>query len=224
MPRKLIFPILLGLAGLAVLISLGIWQMQRLSWKTEVLADIDARIVATPVALPAQPDPVADRYLPVELSGRTEGTPLFVLTTIDDLGAGYRMISAFETEGRKIMVDLGYVPLDQLGQTPAAEQMMITGNLHWPNEVDSWTPEPDPSGIWFARDVAPMAAALGTEDVFVVANAVSGTNLPLTLLPLTSRGVPNDHLNYAITWFSLALVWAMMTMFLIHRTIRQKDA
>ena len=224
MLRKILFPIFLALSGCAVLISLGVWQMQRMQWKSVILADIDGRIGAAPVALPANPDQVEDRYLPVNLSGITTDTPLYVLVTIDDFGAGYRLISAFETEGRRILVDLGYVPLQTLGTDPVSETLAITGNVHWPDEVDGWTPEPDPSGIWFARDVPTMAAALGTEEVMVIAGEVSQTTLPLTPLPLTSAGVPNNHLTYAITWFSLALVWAMMTLFLIFRTTRQKDA
>ncbi len=224
MLRKILFPVLLGLMGCAVLISLGVWQIQRLDWKTGVLNEIDAKIIAAPVDLPENPDPVEDRYLPVTLTGTTAGTPLYVLVTIEDFGAGYRLISAFETDGRRILVDLGYVPLETLGDAPLAETLTITGNVHWPDEVDGWTPEPDPSGIWFARDVAPMAAALNTEEVMVIARTVSGSSVSMMPLPVTSAGIPNDHLTYAITWFSLALVWAIMTLFLIFRTMRSKDA
>ncbi|MFQ1699112.1 SURF1 family protein [Loktanella agnita] len=223
MLRKIFFPLLLGIAGCAVLISLGVWQMQRLTWKSAILDDIDARITAVPVALPDSPEPEADRYLPVTLTGETVGTPLYVLISAKDLGAGYRLISPFQTGDRRIMVDLGYVPLQTLGADPVAETLTITGNLHWPDEVDSWTPAPDPSGIWFARDVPAMAAALNTEEIMLIARTVSDTSLPSTPLPVTSAGIPNDHLNYAITWFSLALVWAMMTFFLIFRVTRPKD-
>lgn len=224
MLRQILFPILLGLAGCAVLISLGIWQLQRLDWKTGILSDIDARIAATPVALPANPDPDVDRYLPVVVTGTIRDIPLYVLVSAEDFGAGYRLITGFDTDGRRILVDLGYVPLETLSTDPVTETITVLGNVHWPDEVDSWTPEPDPSGIWFARDVPAMAAALGTEEIMVIARSVSETSLPLTPLPVTSDGIPNDHLNYAITWFSLALVWAIMTLFLIFRTTRQKDA
>ena len=224
MLRKILFPIFLGIAGCAVLISLGIWQMQRLEWKTAILDEIDNRIAAAPADLPANPDPSADRYLPVTVQGVRVDDPLYVLTTVEDFGAGYRLISAFAIDDRRILVDLGYVPLDTLGRDLPQEELTITGNVHWPDEVDGWTPAPDPSGIWFARDVPAMASALATEDIMVIARTVSETGLPVTPLPVTSKGIPNDHLNYAITWFSLAFVWAVMTFFLIFRTTRPKEA
>src|SRR6056297_1509135 len=96
--RRLILPLLFGILGTAVLVSLGAWQMQRLAWKEGVLSEIDARIGAAPIALPEGPDPVADRYLPVVLAGRTTGEALYALVSTKDLGAGYRLISGFETE------------------------------------------------------------------------------------------------------------------------------
>ncbi len=229
--RKIIFPVLLGLAGCAFLIGLGIWQVQRLHWKTAILDEIDSRITASPVAIPAMPDPEVDKYLPVTVSGTLSGDPIFALVTPDGLGPGYRYIQALETDAGRILVDMGWVPLEMLGKQPAqVEHLDITGNLHWPDELDDWTPEPDPSGIWFARDVPTMAEALGTAPVMVVARNYEVTRLisplesqPFRPLPLDTSVVKNDHLNYAITWFSLALVWALMTLFLIHR-IRQKDS
>jgi surfeit locus 1 family protein len=63
----------LRVGGVAILVSLGVWQVQRLAWKEGVLAEIEARIAAAPVALPEAPDPEADRYLPVADGGAILG-------------------------------------------------------------------------------------------------------------------------------------------------------
>ena len=88
------------------------------------------------------------------------------------------------------------------------------------------TPEPDrAANIWFARDLALMtealgaealgAEALGAEPVLVVAEAHGGGDWPKPLrLGVNQR---NDHLQYAITWFSLALIWAVMGTMLVRR-------
>lgn len=223
--RKIIFPILLGLAGLAVLISLGVWQLQRLEWKTEILDEIDATIVADPVAPPAQTDPETDQFKPVTATGTLAGTPLYVLVTPEGYGPGYRYVDALQTDGRTVMVDLGWVPLEQLGIPFTFREITVTGNLHWPDDYDDWTPDPDPKGIWFTRDVPLMSAALQAEQSLIVARDVQLLDLttpletyPFQMLPLDSSIIKNDHLNYAITWFSLAFVWAVMTGYLIFRT------
>lgn len=229
--RRYIFPVLLGIAGCAVLISLGVWQIQRLAWKTDILAEREAALTAPPIALPAVLDPVADQSLPVAIAGQLTGSPIFALVTPDGLGPGYRYIQALVTGDRTILVDMGWVPLDQLGKQPTdVEYLSITGNLHWPDEADSWTPAPDPSGIWFARDVPAMATALGTDPVMVTARTYTVDRLvsplqspPFRPLPLDTSSIKNDHLTYAVTWFSLAFVWALMTLFLIFR-IRQRTA
>jgi surfeit locus 1 family protein len=228
--RKIIFPILLGVVGCAILISLGVWQMQRLQWKSAILAEIDARISAAPIVIPVDPDENVDKYLPVTVAGQLVGEPIFALVTPDGLGPGYRYIQALETDSRTILVDMGWVPLQNLGtQDSRFSYLEITGNLHWPDEQDDWTPEPDPTGIWFARDVPRMSAALATDPIMVVVREYQIQRLttplqqmPFQPLPLDSGVIKNDHLNYAVTWFSLALVWALMTFFLIFR-IRQKD-
>ncbi len=69
MLKRIWFPVVMGIAGCAVLIALGTWQLRRLEWKEAILAEIDARIVAAPVELPETVDPEADRYLPVTVTG-----------------------------------------------------------------------------------------------------------------------------------------------------------
>jgi surfeit locus 1 family protein len=131
------------------------------------------------------------------------------------------VISALTTGDRRVMVDLGFVPEADKDLPRMAESVTVAGNLHWPVETDGWTPEPDlERGIWFARDVGAMAEALGTEAMLVVARDVSGADLGVTPLPIDSAGIANDHREYAITWFSLAVVWAVMSGVLVWRAAR----
>jgi surfeit locus 1 family protein len=225
MIRRMIFPLLLGIAGTVVLASLGLWQLQRLDWKEGVIAEIEARIGAEPVALPADPEPESDRYLPVAATGAFTGEALHVLVSTRDQGAGHRIISAFVLEdGRRIMVDEGYVRGGGTLRPGPAESVTVTGNLHWPEEVDRWTPEPDLSdGLFFARDVPAMAAALGTEPVLIITRSVEGTAPRAQAMPVGTEGIPNDHLGYAIQWFGLAAVWAGMTGWLLWRIRRRQE-
>ncbi|WP_103333864.1 SURF1 family protein [Pseudotabrizicola formosa] len=218
--RRMILPLLFGLIGAAVLAGLGLWQLDRLAWKEAALADISARIVAEPVPLPAAPRPEADRYLPVTATGRYTGESLDVLVSRREIGAGVRVIAVFETAGRRVLVDRGFVREADRAAPRGADAAMVTGNLHWPDEVDSFTPTPDAStGLWFARDVPAMAAALGSEPLLIVARATTAPGIEP--MPVDISGIPNNHLGYAVQWFGLALVWLGMTAYLLWRIRRR---
>ena len=222
---RILFLIGIGLGGAAVLISLGVWQVQRLAWKQAVLADITARISADSVALPVDPDPVADKYLPVAVTGTYDDQMIYVLVSQKQIGAGYRVILPMQTDtGRRVLVDRGFVRLEERDAvtTPTGE-VTVTGNLHWPQEIDSFTPEPDlEANIWFARDLPAMAETLNSEPLLIVARTTSLPEGPVMPLPVDTAGIPNDHLQYAITWFSLALIWAAMTLVFALRGSRRR--
>ena len=221
MTRRMILPLLFGLIGTAILMSLGFWQVQRMQWKEGILADITARISAAPVALPATPDPEADRYLPVTVSGRFTGQTLRVLVSRKEIGAGVRIIEAFQTDdGRRVLVDRGFLPDADKNRALSVSNATVTGNLHWPQETDSFTPPPDlKTGLWYARDVAAMSRALDTEPTFLVAREPTGDGIEA--MPVDTSGIPNDHWGYAVQWFSMAAVWLGMTVYLLWR-IRQR--
>lgn len=227
--RRILVPALIGVVGTAILLALGAWQVQRLAWKEGLIADIEARLAADPAPLPEAPEPDRDRLLRVEATGQIGADELHVLSSLEPWGAGYRIISPMElADGRRIMVDLGYVPHDM--KEPAARPRpipagaaqvpdQVTGLLLWPAEVDSFTPEPAlDRNIWFARDVSRMADALGTESVLLVAENHPWAEWPRPTPPGTN--VPNRHLEYAVTWFGLAAVWAGMTVFWIRQQLR----
>lgn len=219
---RLIGALVLGVAGVAILMSLGIWQMQRLAWKEAILADITARIVADPVALPTAADPEADRYLPVALEGQFDPQFVRVLVSQKGIGAGYRIIAALETaEGRRVLVDRGVIAVAAGMPAPNDAPVSVIGNLHWPEERDGFTPENDlADNLWFARDVAALAEHLRAEPILVIARELTPPEAPIQPLPVGVDNIPNDHLSYAVTWFSLAAVWLGMTLFLLWRIRR----
>lgn len=221
MRKSVVVPLILGIAGVAVLLGLGKWQVERLAWKEAVLADIAARISAAPVGLPAETEPEAHRYLPVEVTGRIGPDALRVLVSQKQVGAGYRLISALDMGGRRVLLDRGFIPVEGDIPAPPEGEVTVTGNLHWPDERLSATPENYVAGnMWFARDIAEMAEALDTAPVLVVARALSVPEAGVTPLPVDTSGIPNDHMSYAITWFSLAAIWAAMTGVFIWRQSR----
>ncbi|MET4101043.1 surfeit locus 1 family protein [Roseovarius sp. MBR-78] len=211
MRKTVLIPLIFGIAGVAVLVWLGLWQLERLAWKEGILAEIEARVSAEPVALPEVVEPGADRYLPVVATGRIGPRVLRVLVSRKQVGPGYRLISALETGGRRVLLDRGFIAVEDAIPTPEGA-MTVRGNLHWPDDRLSSTPENDVAGnMWFARDIAQMAGELGTEPLLIVAREVAPPEPGVTPLPVDTGHIPNDHLSYAITWFSLAAIWAVMT-------------
>ncbi|MGP6086434.1 SURF1 family protein [Antarctobacter jejuensis] len=224
--RRYIAPLLIGLVGAAILLWLGTWQLGRLEWKRGVLDEIETTIAGDPQPLPRMIDPQAQRYLPVTLTGEIGDEALAVLVSVKQRGAGWRLISPFQTDdGRRILVDRGFVPVDQKDKPLHTGRVIIDGNLHWPDDRNSSTPDNDPAkNTWFARDLAPMAEALNTEPLLVVTRQMSPADTGLTPLPVDTSGIPNDHLQYAITWYSLAAVWLIMTGVWIRRLRTGREA
>jgi surfeit locus 1 family protein len=214
-------PLLFGLVGAAILLGLGVWQIQRMYEKR---AQIDAMITgigSPPVAVPAVADPLRDKYLPVAAEGAFTGETLYVLSGLPETGAGVEVISVLQTaEGRRLLVDRGFLPEDQKKRALTVTRASVVGNLLWPQDSDQYTPPPDPAtGLWFARDVVAMAARLRTEPLLIVARAPTGDGIEP--MPLDSSTIPDNHWGYALTWFSLAAVWLGMTAYLLWR-IRQR--
>ncbi len=218
MNGRSVLALVFGALGVAVLVGLGVWQVERLAWKEAILARIEARIAVAPVALPAAPAPERDRYRPVRIEGRFGDGALRVLVSRKLFGAGYRLISPFDAGGRRVLVDRGFVGVGDPVPAAPAGVLTITGNLHWPDDRSSATPENDVEGnIWYARDIGAMAGRLGTDPVLVIVRQMSPSEQGVTPLPVDTAAIPNDHLQYAITWFALAAAWAAMTGYFIWR-------
>lgn len=210
------FVLLVGAPGLAVLIGLGVWQVQRLAWKEGVLAGIAARMTDPLPALPAAPEEERDEYRLVTVTGEIGEGGLRVLTSERPDGPGFRIVAPMTlSDGRRVLLDRGFVPEAAKDAPRPGGPATVTGNILWPDDRNGWTPDPDRAGnLWFARDTAQMAQALGTEPVMIVARTPTGDGI--RPVPVTVD-IPNDHLQYALTWFGLAAVWAGMTLVFVLR-------
>jgi surfeit locus 1 family protein len=225
MIRRLLLPVVFGVLGTAVLAALGTWQLQRLHWKEAVIARIEARLAADPVPVPEGATPADHQYLRVQEDGWLEEGEVHVYTSVPPYGVGYRVIAPFEREdGRRILLDRGFVPAAAKDEGRTTGPLAVAGALHWPQETDRFTPAPDRErNIWFARDVPLVAEALGAEPILLVVEAYGPAlaDAP-TPLPVTVN-IPNNHLEYVLTWYGLALTWGGMSVYWVWRLSRRLD-
>ncbi len=228
--------IVTGVVGVAVLMGLCIWQVQRLAWKEGVIATLEGRLAEAPVALPAAFDPETQEFSRVRIEGRFTGeigahgfadAPL--LTSRKFVGPGYRIIQPFDlTDGRRIMVDRGFAPVEVKNEggaasrpTPAPDGALeIVGALRWPDVSVDQAYGPN-DNVWTARDLSVMARLFGAEEVLVVSETSTAVGEWPRADPIRAVNVRNNHFEYAITWAALAIGWAIMTGFLIFRPDRR---
>jgi surfeit locus 1 family protein len=229
---------LLTVVGCAILLSLMQWQIGRLAWKEALIDTLEARLAAAPVALPGTFDRDDDEFRRVGVTGRFTGErgrhgfgDAAFLTGQRPHGPGYRVVQPFQTnDGRRVLVDRGYVPLDEKNEggaaarpTPAPEgEIDLVAALRWPQEADFFADDTagPADNVWLTRDVAVLAPLWDTEPVLLVAETPTGEGrFPLPLPP--GINLPNDHLEYAVTWGGMALVWAVMGALLTWREWRR---
>jgi surfeit locus 1 family protein len=221
MTRSMIIPLLFGVLGAILFVSLGTWQLQRLEWKQGILAEIDQRMAAEPVALPDNPTEAEDEYLNVTITGTIGEGVAYVLTSQGR--PGHRVIVPLQLNDiRTIMAELGFVPEGgQMIATPTG-RLTGTGYLIWPDEVDGYTPEPDfATQEWYARDVDRMAETLGTDPILVV--LTDADNLNGITPSEVSIHISNRHLEYVFTWFGFAIIWIGMTGLYLWRIKRRPE-
>ncbi|MGY6706125.1 SURF1 family protein [Roseinatronobacter sp.] len=226
MLKQILIPAIFGLVGTAILVNLGFWQLSRAEEKAALIAEMETRIFQPPVSLPDTPDPEQDRYLPVEVTGRFTADHSFAMAAQRAQGPGFHLISVLETEdGRRIMVDRGFLP--EAARTALAVESgpaTLAGNLHWPRDANEYTPEFDAGrNLFFARDVAQLAAFLNAEEMLVVLRRTSEATPPATPVPVYEVRLPDNHLGYAVQWFLMAIAWLGMTVFFLWRITRQRD-
>jgi surfeit locus 1 family protein len=210
----------LMLAALAVLIGLGVWQLQRLEWKERLLARIETRTKSDPITLDQAIDMARSgrdpSYYRVRVEGRFHHAKERYYYTVSDGTVGWDIITPLETAaGDMVMIDRGFVP-DEL-KDPASRPLgqmenvvAVTGIVRAPEKRSLFTPDNQPAANrWFWRDLQAMARSAFPAGIIQVAPFF--VEAEKTSVPggwpeggQTRLEIPNNHLQYAITWFLLA--------------------
>ena len=229
--RPSFWPTLLTVSMLAVLIGLGTWQLQRLEWKTQLIAERDAGLAAAALPLPADDASLATlEFRKVTASGRfLHDRELYVGSRTNHGKAGYHVLTPLRSEdGTVLLVNRGWVPLDR--RDPAsrpdgqvADVVTVTGILRVNAHAGWLTPENQPAdNLWFSYDLPAMARATGQPLRPAILEADAG-NIPGGL-PVGGRfraEIPNRHLEYALTWYSLAVV--LVVIYIVYHRRRDGD-
>ena len=225
--RRLLVPGLFTLVALVILIALGVWQVQRLHWKEALIARVTARLDAPPVPAPA-PDAWASldlsdlEYQPVTVSGHYRNADevhvVYTLTSPHGPvgGLGYLVMTPFETDGGWLVyVNRGFVPRERTYAQSRPEgqiegETTVVGLLRQPAKSSWFSPGDDISdNSWFSRDPDAYARAYGLPPANVAPYIIDARYDPALPGGLPQGGetvvsFPNNHLQYAVTWFGLA--------------------
>lgn len=218
----MLWPAVLTLAALPILIGLGVWQLDRLAWKEELIAAINEGLGQRPVPLEQPADAwkelAGKEYRPVSVVGRfRHGDERFVFATAGR-EMGWHVYTPLETEGGNLLlVNRGFVPdrLKDPGSRTAGQpegQVTVQGLVRKPG-VEGWfDPEADTArNAFYWRDLGGMTASLPAEEdrarvlpLFVDAAAEPANPGGWPKGGVTRLDIPNRHLEYALTWFGLA--------------------
>lgn len=217
----------------AGLLALGVWQLQRLAWKQDLIARVEQRLSAAPVAAPS---PLSDgktwpslnraehEYRRLRVQGRFDHAREVQVWASTALGSGYWVLTPLWVDAEQsagagfwLLVNRGFVPPEQRdpagrAQPPGPQQ--ITGLLRLSEPGGSLLRRNDAAaGRWYSRDVAAVAAARGLDGpvapYFIDASADDPAAAMAWPRPgLTVLQFSNNHLVYALTWFALAAMVA----------------
>jgi surfeit locus 1 family protein len=226
--RQLLMAGVASLLGVAILVGLGTWQLQRKAWKEALIATLERRFAAAPMPLPPAQEWPGLKSGEMEFR-RVRFTATFLhdrealvyagasALRSDASGPGYWVFTPAQLDHHAlVMVDRGFVPEGR--QDPArrsegrvAGPLEIVGVLRWPERPGWFSPSPDVThNLWFVRDPAAIAAAkdLGAVAPFYIEQE---SPRPPGGLPSPAKlkiNLPNNHAQYMITWYGLAAALA----------------
>jgi surfeit locus 1 family protein len=235
--RRLLAPGVFALAGFVVLLGLGTWQIERKAWKENLIATLATRLQSDPVPVPPPQEwprlaPDAVEFTRVRLNVmflKSEDALVYTggSQLRDDVkGVGYFVFSpARLADGRVVVINRGFAPGRNYPQAEGTQE--IIGALRWPEASSLFVSDRDSAGAtWFVRDHLAMAKTKGWGEVapFYIEQEA----------PVPPGGVPhpsglkvrlrNDHLQYAITWYSLAGVLVVIFAIWVRRQQRDLNA
>lgn len=218
-------PTLMTVPAVIIMLGLGVWQLQRLQWKNEIMARIAERTAQAPANFEGglSWDESKDEYLRVRLRGSfVHDKELYLAARSRNNNVGFHVITPFVlTNGMAVLVNRGWVPSERRDPAKRPEGQIkgethVTALVRLTQKQGMMQPDNDPAkNVWFYVDVEEMKKASGvaTEiDYWFEADATPNPG-GFPIGGQTRITLVNDHLQYAVTWFVFAIT--LTVIFLI---------
>lgn len=221
--RPALWPTLISLPILVLSLTLGVWQMERREWKRDILDRMAANQAAAPLPLDEllKGDPLRHEYGRVKVAGSFLHDKEFHLAARSLKNkVGLQLVTAFKTDdGKVVLFDRGWIPSEKKEPAKRAEgqvpgRVELTGIVRRNQERRQFAPENAPDkNVWFHVDVPLMRRMAGAPsdpklDAFFLDADAAPNPGGVPIGGQTRLDIPNDHLQYAITWFLIALAMA----------------
>ncbi|EDL93456.1 surfeit 1, isoform CRA_b [Rattus norvegicus] len=210
----------------ATAFGLGTWQVQRRKWKLKLIAELESRVMAEPIPLPADPMELKNlEYRPVKVRGHFDHSKeLYIMprTMVDpvrearDAGrlssteSGAYVVTPFHCSdlGVTILVNRGFVPRKKVNpetrqQGQVLGEVDLVGIVRLTENRKPFVPENNPErSLWYYRDLDAMAKRTGTDPIFIDAD-FNSTTPGGPIGGQTRVTLRNEHMQYIITWYGL---------------------
>ncbi len=213
-----LIPTIFTIAAIIVLLTFGTWQVQRLVWKKNLVAQIAEKVALAPIELPDNIDIESIKYQRILLEGHfLHDKEIHLFTGPHKMNgeSGYNIFTPLETKnGKVVLVDRGWVPAKQKQSANRPETLIegevaLIGMLHAGEHQGRFTPDNDiEKNLWFWIDIPAIAGFTGKQldNVYVRALDTDGVENILPVAGKATIELRNDHLQYAIIWYSFAVI------------------
>ncbi|KAK9458943.1 SURF1 family-domain-containing protein, partial [Lipomyces oligophaga] len=220
--------------------GLGVWQVKRLKWKTDLIAEYENRLVLSPLELPLQLDPeiaASMQYRRVVTKGKfRHDKEILVGPRLYEGEGGYHIITPLEREnGTTLLINRGWIPTEMADQRKRSAEALPTGTvvveglIKSPANRNYFTPDNIPErGEYFWVDVPTFAKMTGAQpfvieelqtelasDIFSSWELLASAGVPIGRLPRID--LRNNHIHYIITWFGLCIATSIMLVLLLRQ-------
>lgn len=230
--NKKIVPTIFTICAFITLITLGTWQVQRLKWKLNLISEVEIKTSLPPSPLPEYTKDLEKlQYSKIALQGHflnDKEIHLFTGQKVFKGDSGYDILTPMQlSDGRFVLVDRGWIPSDIKSAEKRPETIIngdikLTGMFHKGEEKGRFIPENDvKNNLWFTIKMDEISAVTGLPLGSFYIRALENPSDTKYPIPGDEKiEYRNDHLQYAITWYSLAII-LLVIYFLYMRKLKK---
>ncbi len=225
-----LIPTIISLISFAVCIALGVWQIQRMHWKNDLIAKAEAGLKSSPK--PFASDATYQEFEKLEVSGVFIHDKEMLFGQYYGDQWGYKVVTPLKTQkGKYVFINRGWIPKENRDASTRSEQqtekpVTIVGLVRLGNKKGLFTPENDAAkNFWFWFDITAMKSYTGLENAtdFVIEKVATDQEKDARTLPIPAKEEVkfyNAHLAYVITWFGIAL--SILVIYIAYGIMRAK--